>query len=217
MRRKSEGRRSFVLEIVCFAIFSVFSFQNYLYFKAREKGLETELEVLRAAVTANANLPPLVHLPTPPPVEHTPLLDIAITEAPSDNIDGVAVLCCLDGPGWMQKRYSMSVQNMVNALPTSWRVQLFHRGSVQSTKGINLSFGLQRLIVSGKVILTEVEASWRKRSRSEIYLSEYFWHTVKADRVLFFGHGGVQCQNSPYTINNFTAYDLVSSVDGGLV
>jgi hypothetical protein len=206
-----------MFEIVCFAIFSVVSFQNYLYFKAREKGLENELEDLRAAVSAKAKATPQDPLPTPLPVEHPLVRDATATESVPDNIEGVAVVCCLDGPGWMQKRYSMSVQNMVNALPTSWRVQLFHHGSVQSTKGINLSFGLQRLIASGKVILTEVGTSWKKRSRSEIYLSEYFWQTVKAERVLFFGHGGVQCQNSPYSINNFTDYDLVSSPDGGFV
>jgi hypothetical protein len=223
MRRKGEGRRSFFcLEIGCLAIFCIAYSQTYFYFKAREKGLEAQVEALRspaaeAAVTASAKATPLVALATSFPVQYPSSHHATNLEQSLAHLEGVAVVCCLDGPGWIQKRYSMSVQNMVNALPASWRVQLFHHGSEQSTKGLALSFGLRRLLASGKILLTEVGGPWKKRSRSEIYLSKSFWQTVKAENVLFFGHGGVQCQNSPLTISNFTQYDLASSPDGGFV
>ncbi len=66
--------------------------------------------------------------------------------------------------------------------------------------------------------MTEVPESWKKRTRSEIYLSTYFWgEAISAPRVLMFGHGGVLCHNSPHTLDEFLSFDVCSSHDGGFV
>ena len=75
-----------------------------------------------------------------------------------------------------------------------------------------------QLAAAGRVILTELQGPWAKRSRSEVYLSTMFWESLAADNVFMFGHGGVRCLNSPLTLRNFTSqFDLIASNDGGFV
>ena len=131
---------------------------------------------------------------------------------------GVAVVCCLDGPGWLQKRYSLSVANVMLGLPASYKVQLFYKPSAQSLKGLRENPFIGQLAAAGRVILTELQGPWAKRSRSEVYLSTMFWESLAADNVFMFGHGGVRCLNSPLTLRNFTSqFDLIASNDGGFV
>jgi hypothetical protein len=110
----------------------------------------------------------------------------------------------------------MSVMNMYNGLPPNFKIQIFHKGSTQALKGLDRNPGLRRLINRGEVVVTELKDQWRKRSRSELFLSEHFWTSVLADRVLFFGQGGALCHNSPFALGNFTKdFDVVASPDGG--
>ena len=53
--------------------------------------------------------------------------------ADTSPIDGVAAVCCLDGPGWLQKRYTLSITNIMRGLPSSYKVQPFYKPSGQST------------------------------------------------------------------------------------
>jgi hypothetical protein len=132
--------------------------QKYETIKAENKELESDNnELLDKMNLANIKYESLQSQlnqqqskadPAPP---HSPMT--AITQTSSlDNfnqpLEGVAIVCCLDGPGWLQNRYSMSVMNMMEALPKNWKVQLFHKGSVQSFKGITRNPGILVLFLT---------------------------------------------------------------------
>ena len=57
----------------------------------------------------------------------------------------------MDGPGWLQKRYTLSMSNVLQGLPSDWVVQLFYKLSEQSRKGLRDNPGIGRLVEAKKV------------------------------------------------------------------
>jgi len=219
-QRRKAPRKGYYLEALVVAVLVLLWGATVAHFRNREAALVRELASQRAA---------LLHVDDRPTRADAALLtfDSPLFAGGSEEarglgssppVAGVAVVCCLDGPGWMQKRYTMSVMNILAGLPPTFKVQLFHHGSTQSLKGLANSPGIARLIATGRVLVTLINDVHKKRSRSELYLSTYFWNTVMAEQVLFFGHGGALCHNSQLEISNFTgSFDLVASPDGGYV
>lgn len=123
----------------------------------------------------------------------------------TDNqIDGVAVALLLHAPKWFQRRYTFTVGNILQNLPPNWKVQIFYTPHGASQIGIDLNIGLQRMVASGKVVLTEIaeEVIAKRKKRIELMTSTWVWNNMLSDRVFVFGGNGVVCSNS---FTNFTS------------
>lgn len=116
------------------------------------------------------------------------------------------------------------VQNVVQHLPTDWKVQFITR--VQHWAFYNQS-SLRLLMKSNRVFLTPLEEPDNGLSRVEfmnyILTSASFWHQIQGDKVLFFQADSVLCSNSLHNVTNFLEYDFIGApwhrggcCDGGL-
>ncbi|CAF1410650.1 unnamed protein product [Adineta ricciae] len=104
------------------------------------------------------------------------------------------------------------VQNVVQHLPTDWKVQIITR--VQHWSFYNQS-SLRLLIKSNRVFLTPLEEPNNGLSNVEfmnyILSSASFWHQVQGDKVLFFQTDSVLCSNSLYNLTDFLEYDFIGA------
>lgn len=125
-------------------------------------------------------------------------------EMDAEKVGGVAVALLLHAPKWFQRRYTMSVQNVYNNIPANWRIQIFYTPHGASQIGIDLNRGLQRMVASGKVVLTEIApvVIAERKKRIELMTHRWIWENMLADKVFIFGGNGVICSNSP---QNFTS------------
>ena len=203
MQRRHKPRGSSTLECCVLAVFGLILTSTVLTFRQRESALTKEIEQCKArAAASSCTGHPKVTASTAEDVAHPLAIGHGVSSggAPIETqavatsgigvnsdgavVEGVAIVCCLDGPGWMQKRYSMSVMNVLAGLPPTYLVQLFHHGSDQALKGIRNSPGIGRLVDTGRVVLTQVPEVHKKRKRSELFLSTFFWESVLAEQVI---------------------------------
>jgi hypothetical protein len=134
--------------------------------------------------------------------------------APSNHIAGVAMAILLHSPRWFQLRYTMMVNNVVASIPADWKVQIFYADHGGSQKGIDLNVGLQKLVDSGRLVLTVLPREMVDKyhsKRIQYMVDPWLWHQMLADRVLVFGGNSVVCGNSPRHISDFFGYDYVGS------
>lgn len=134
-----------------------------------------------------------------------------IVTQPNEIIDGVAITLMLHAPTWFQRRYTMMIQNTLNNIPPTWKVQIFKTGKGQSKAGIEINPGLKRLIESGRVITTELPESLWKIKRYQLMAHPWLWEHALADKVLVFGGGSVLCSNSPHRLTDFIEYDYIGA------
>ena len=127
---------------------------------------------------------------------------------------GAAVFLNLHQPTWFQRRYSMMIQNVDSNIPADWVIQVFWTAEGQSKAGIDINRGgLQRLIDSGRLVLTTISPSIfaKKRKKYELMVEPWIWENMLSDTVFLFGGTSVICSNSPYKITNFTRWDYIGS------
>ena len=133
-------------------------------------------------------------------------------------IEGVAVTLFFHSPRWFQLRYTMMVNNIAANIPENWKIQIFYINGGGSKKGIDLNIGLQKLVVNGKLVFTQIPSQilQQKKKRAVIMTDVWFWENVLADKVLMFGGNSVMCGNSPYSLADFYQYDYVGSPWGSV-
>lgn len=117
----------------------------------------------------------------------------------------------LGSPKWFQNRFAIMTNQVIVSLPEDWVIQIFY----VPTKKMSLEAvsypGIQKHVNKGKIKLVEIPLSMRKKLRKRnLLLSPYFWEHILSERVLLFGGNSVLCANSPYTIDDFDGYDMVS-------
>lgn len=172
---------------------------------------KSELEALRIE---NTKLLQSGRMYSEAPLQHVYVQDHARTSPNSDHIGGVAVAILLHSPKWFQRRYTMMVNNIVANIPDDWKVQIFYADHGGSQKGIDLNVGLQKLVNSGKLVLTllprEMVDKYQSR-RIQYMVDPWIWNSMLADRVLVFGGNSVMCGNSPRQLSDFFEYDYVGS------
>jgi len=165
------------------------------------KESQTEIVALRAEKEklskVTATVPPQHHVATS-----------------SDHIGGVAVTVLLHSPRWFQLRYTMMTNNIVASIPDDWKVQIFYADHGGSQKGMDLNIGLQKLVDSGKLVLTVLPREMVDKyhsKRIQYMVDPWLWNSMLADTVLVFGGNSVMCGNSPHHISDFFGYDYVGS------
>ena len=106
-----------------------------------------------------------------------------------NNIKGVAVTLFLHSPTWFQRRYTMMIYNILFNLPEGWVIQIFGTGLGQSSAGLAINRGLQRLVDRGVVRLTIIPPEVFNKRRKLVYLmtDPWLWSNMLADKVLVFG------------------------------
>ena len=126
---------------------------------------------------------------------------------------GVAATLLLHAPTWFQRRYTTMIQNAVNNIPEDWVVQIYYTTSGQSQHGLDINPGIERFIKTGKVVLMAIpdRVLAVKKKRYELMFEPWIWQSMMADTVLIFGGNSVICSNSPYTFDNFTAFDYLGA------
>jgi len=130
--------------------------------------------------------------------------------------EGVAAIVLLHAPKWFQRRYSITIMNALNNLPSDkWAVQVFYADSGQSKAGMELSKGLQRLASLRKDVVMspippEVQAKYPKKYM--MMQSKWLWENMLADKVLVFGGNSVVCSNSPHSLADFAHFDWIGYV-----
>jgi hypothetical protein len=130
-----------------------------------------------------------------------------------ESYGGVAATLLLHAPTWFQRRYTMMIQNAVSNIPEDWVVQIFYTPSGQSKHGLDINPGIQRFVLSGKVLLTAIPDSVLrvKKKRFELMFEPWIWNSMLADKILIFGGNAVICSNSPYAVADFSHFDYIGS------
>ena len=100
---------------------------------------------------------------------------------------------------------------IIISLPSDWKVQIFYIPTKKmSMEAVNYP-GIQKQVTRGKIQLVEIPMNMRKKLRKRnLLLSPFFWSAIPTERVLLFGGNSVLCANSPYSIDDFRGYDMVS-------
>ena len=139
------------------------------------------------------------------------IADINFAANTDDVYAGSAVTVMLGSPNWFQNRFSIMINQIIISLPEDWVVQIFYNPSKKMSLEAVRYPGIQKHIHKGKIKLVEIPEVMRKKLRKRnLLLSPFFWQNIIAERVLLFGGNSVLCANSPYTIDDFSGYDLVS-------
>jgi len=129
--------------------------------------------------------------------------------------NGVAAMCCFDGPEWMQRRYTAVIANTRQIIPKHWLIQIFHKNDTSYHRGLRVNPGLARnLNNSTNIIFTPLEL--KRKKRADLILSIELWTKLVADTVLFFSSGGAFCSNGP-PLTNYFQYRYLSASNGGLL
>ena len=117
----------------------------------------------------------------------------------------------LGSPKWFQNRFSIMINQIIVSLPDDWLVQIYYISSKKmSLEAVNY-VGIQKHVKKGKIKLVDIPEQMRKKLRKRnLLLSPYFWENIPSERVLLFGGNSVLCANSPYSIDDFSGYELVS-------
>eukprot|EP01039_Chlorochromonas_danica_P001147 gene1147-1252_t len=125
----------------------------------------------------------------------------------------VAAMVMLGQPKWFQRRYTFMVQNVLHNIPQDWAVQIFHSTDRHTLAGITLNTGLDRLVQSGRILLTPIPEALQKRKkrRIELMADQWLWQNLVADKVLIFSGTTVICSNSPYQIEDFLSFDYIGA------
>ena len=123
------------------------------------------------------------------------------------------VLVMLGSPKWFQNRFSIMTNQIMVSLPDNWIIQIFYNpGKRMSLEAIQYP-GIQKLVAKERIKLTAIPEDMRKNVRKRnLLLSPYFWEHVLAERVLLFGGNSVMCANSPFVLEDFYGYDIVSGL-----
>jgi hypothetical protein len=127
--------------------------------------------------------------------------------------EGVAMTLLLHAPKWFQRRYTMMIANVINNIPQTWCVIIYYTSSGASQVGIDLSFGIQKLIEihgSHRIQLVDIPSVVINERRKRIHLMyhPWIWSSLPANDVLVFGGNSVICSNSPLNLTSFLAKDL---------
>jgi hypothetical protein len=115
-------------------------------------------------------------------------------------LEGVAVTLLFRAPKWFHVRYKIMLDNVLVNLPDeTWKVQLFINEPWFKKEIVPWHPGLARLL-SGRhprVIVTPLPANLTQGKPKEVMLSQWFWNTVAADKVILFSGNGAFCGNQP--------------------
>lgn len=128
-------------------------------------------------------------------------------------ITTAAVMCCFDGPAWMQRRYGAVLVNALGVLPETVAVQVYHKTdeSFDRALEINPSVATLRRRHPRRLVFTAFPDALKKtKKRADLVLSLFFWERAVADRILFFGTGGGFCGNSPHAFDDFAPLRYVN-------
>lgn len=135
------------------------------------------------------------------------------TNKNENEISGQAAILMLHEPKWFQRRYTMMIHNVLSNIPSTWKIQIFYTNKGQSKAGIDLNYGLQKLIKKGIVILTLIPTNITKFKKKtyQLITEQWLWDNMIAEHILLFGGNSVICSNSPYTIMDFIHYDYLGT------
>jgi hypothetical protein len=133
------------------------------------------------------------------------------TKSEMKSYEGVAISLFLHSPTWFQRRFTITVRNIRDNIPSTWAIQIFYTGKGQSQNAIDINKGLQRMIQRREVIMTKIppEISSVKKKFFEMWTEKWLWENTVANRVLTFGGNSAICGNSPYTVESFNEWDYI--------
>lgn len=125
-----------------------------------------------------------------------------------EKYSGTAVTVMLGSPKWFQNRFTIMINQIMISLPQSWLMQIFYMPSKKMSKEAVSYNGIQSHIKKGRIKLVAIPG--KKVRKRNLLLSPFFWENIPTERVLLFGGNSVICANSPYVIDDFRGYDMVS-------
>jgi len=140
----------------------------------------------------------------------------AVTQIEHEKCAGVAITLMLHSPKWFQRRYTVMVQNVMANIPTDWCIQIFYTGRGQSQNGLNINFGLQRLVSKQqhRFFLSRIpdDLQHKYKKKIEFMSHHWLWKTAKAERILIFGGNQAMCGNANFDVSrNYTSIDYIGT------
>lgn len=110
-------------------------------------------------------------------------------------------------------RLLIVLDNFVTHLPLDWRFQLFVSNTTAAW--VRAVPYMQHLVDVGRMhinVLTDLKAfDQHPQGYNALLMSEEFWRSLVADKVLIFQTDAVLCRGSPHKLEDFLQYDYVGA------
>ena len=127
-------------------------------------------------------------------------------------IEGVAATVIFRAPKWFHLRYLAMLHNALVNLPnaTTWKIQIFLNEMWAHANLMPWHPGLHKILAGEdtRFIVTPLPVELTKGKPKEVVMSQWFWESMAADKVVLFSGNGAFCGNQPASAwNNLVDLD----------
>lgn len=123
--------------------------------------------------------------------------------------DGVAATLALRAPKWFHRRFTFLLENALLNTPETWALQVFYKSDWWNEEILKRHKGMKRVLNNRRVIMTPLPKKFWTWKPKEVYMDEWIWQHMVADRVLLFSGNGILCAHSISSLDDFEGLDYV--------